>query len=217
MYPTGFDPDLSPPRVDRPVRRAARRPRASAIRCLVALRGDPEKVRDASRYRKNSILCRSYGAADAHIDELLVLADEKIVHSRKAEGMNLKGSLLASSGKSRDAIQMLTAGIAAWRSTGSTVWLPLLLSYLVKAYADIGQFVDALHTIADAQTAVETTKESWCEAEILRVAGEIALGLPKPDVARAETSFERALGVARKQQAKSFELRAAMSLVAALA
>jgi class 3 adenylate cyclase/predicted ATPase len=158
------------------------------------------------------ILCKSYDAADARIDELLVLADEKIVPSRKAEGMNLKGSLLASRGRSRDAVKMLIAGITAWRSTGSTVWLPLLLSYLAKAYADIGQFGDALHTIADALTAVETTKESWCEAEILRVAGEIALGLPKPDLVQAEATFERALAVARKQQAKSFELRAAMSL-----
>ena len=61
-------------------------------------------------------------------------------------------------------------------------------------------------------TAVETTKETWCEAEINRTAGEIALMSPEPDAAKAEAYFERALAVARQQQAKSWELRAAMSI-----
>ena len=61
-------------------------------------------------------------------------------------------------------------------------------------------------------TAMETTKEKWCEAEVYRMAGEIALLSPKPDAAKAEAYFEHALAVARQQQAKSWELRAAMSL-----
>jgi predicted ATPase len=60
-------------------------------------------------------------------------------------------------------------------------------------------------------TAAETTKERWFEAEIQRIAGEIALMSPEPDAAKAESYFERALAVAGKQQAKSRELRAAMS------
>ena len=61
-------------------------------------------------------------------------------------------------------------------------------------------------------TAIETTKERWCEAEVHRIAGEIALKSPEPDAAKAEAYFERALAVARQQQAKSWELRAAMSM-----
>jgi predicted ATPase len=61
-------------------------------------------------------------------------------------------------------------------------------------------------------TAVETTKQNWNEAEVHRIAGEIALMSPKPDVAKAEDCFERALAVAREQQAKSWELRTAMSM-----
>ena len=61
-------------------------------------------------------------------------------------------------------------------------------------------------------TAMETTKERWCEAEVNRIAGEIALKSPEPDAAKAEAYFERALAVARQQQAKSWELRAAMSI-----
>ena len=107
---------------------------------------------------------------------------------------------------------MITSGIAAWRSTGSTVWMPLYLSYLAKAHAQLGQFDDAWRCIGEAMTAVETTKEKWCEAEVHRIAGEIALMSPEPDAAKAEAYFERALAVARQQQAKSWELRAAMSL-----
>ena len=59
---------------------------------------------------------------------------------------------------------------------------------------------------------METTKEKWCEAEIHRTAGEITLISPEPDAVKAEAYFQRALTVARKQQAKSWELRAAMSL-----
>jgi predicted ATPase len=61
-------------------------------------------------------------------------------------------------------------------------------------------------------TAVETTKERWFEAEVNRIAGEIALMLRDTDGAKAETYFQRALAVARQQQAKSWELRASMSL-----
>ncbi len=59
---------------------------------------------------------------------------------------------------------------------------------------------------------MQTTKERWFEADIHRIAGETALKSPQPDAAKAETHFERALAVAREQQAKSWELRAAMSM-----
>ena len=61
-------------------------------------------------------------------------------------------------------------------------------------------------------TLIGTTKERWFEAQVNRVAGEIALRSPEPDTARAQAYFERALAVARQQQAKSWELRAVMSL-----
>jgi predicted ATPase len=61
-------------------------------------------------------------------------------------------------------------------------------------------------------TKVDTHEDTWCEAEIHRVAGEIARMSPEPDIARAEAYFQHALGVARQQQAKSWELRAAMSM-----
>jgi predicted ATPase len=59
---------------------------------------------------------------------------------------------------------------------------------------------------------VETTKETMFEAEVYRIAGEIALKSPQPDAVKAQGYFERAVAVARQQQAKSLELRAAMSM-----
>jgi predicted ATPase len=61
-------------------------------------------------------------------------------------------------------------------------------------------------------TAIETTKERWSEAEVKRLAGEVALLSPTPNIAKAQAYFDRALAVARQQQAKSWELRAAMSM-----
>jgi predicted ATPase len=102
--------------------------------------------------------------------------------------------------------------MTAYRSTGATLFVPFLLSDLAKAYADLGQFHDAWRCISEAMSGIEKTKERWCEAEVNRIAGEIALMSPKPDAGKAEGYLKRALAVTRKQQAKSWELRAAMSL-----
>jgi predicted ATPase len=85
-------------------------------------------------------------------------------------------------------------------------------SYLARSYAELGQFDDAWHCIGEALAAIEKTKERVWEAEVNRIAGQIALKSPEPDAAKAEAYFERALAVARQQQAKSWELRAAMSM-----
>jgi predicted ATPase len=90
--------------------------------------------------------------------------------------------------------------------------LPSWLSHLAAAHAELGQLDEAWRSIGEAMRAIETSKERWCEAEVNRIAGEIALMSPERDVAKAEASFERALAVARQQQAKSWELRAATSL-----
>jgi predicted ATPase/class 3 adenylate cyclase len=146
------------------------------------------------------------------VDELAALAEEKDALMWKATGMVWQGSLFALTGKASDAVHMITTGINARRLTGSTVWLPLWLSCLTIANAELGQFDEAKRCIGEAMTAAEATKETWYEAEVHRIAGEIAFKSPEPDVAKAEAHFERALSIARQQQAKSWELRASMSL-----
>jgi predicted ATPase len=94
---------------------------------------------------------------------------------------------------------------------GSTVFLPQYLVYLANAHAQLGQIDDAWRCIDEAMI-VEASGETWYEAEVNRVAGETALMAPKPDAAKAAAYFDRALAIARQQQAKSWELRAAMSM-----
>jgi predicted ATPase len=157
-------------------------------------------------------LSANYAKTSAAKDELLALAQEKNARYWKAVGTVLEGNLFAVTGKSSDAIQRITSGLAAFQSTGATLYVPAWLSYLARAYADLGKTDDAWRCIDEATTAIEMTKQRWCEAEVDRVAGEVALTSVEPDAAKAETYFERTLAVARQQQAKSWELRAAMSM-----
>jgi predicted ATPase len=83
---------------------------------------------------------------------------------------------------------------------------------LAAAHAELGQLDEAWRCIGEAMSIIETAKERWFEAEVNRIAGEIALKSPDPDLAKAEGYFEQALTVARARQAKSWELRAAMSM-----
>jgi predicted ATPase len=92
------------------------------------------------------------------------------------------------------------------------MFLSFYLSLLGTAYVQLGQFDDAWHCIGDAMTAIGTTKESWCKAEVHRTAGGLTLKQSKPDTATAQGYFERALAVARQQEVKSWEPRTAMSM-----
>jgi predicted ATPase len=152
----------------------------------------------------------NYAKASTLVDELVSVADEAGAVQWSGNGMMTRGWISALTGRPSDTVQTITSALISWRSTGATYWVPLLLSYLGRASAELGQFDDAWRSIREAATTVETTKERWFEAEIDRVAGEIAL--TEQDAAKAEAYFEHSLTVAREQHAKSFELRAAMSM-----
>jgi class 3 adenylate cyclase/predicted ATPase len=156
--------------------------------------------------------CGDYAAATAQSEEVIALAVDKSALFWKAAGMMRKGSVLALTGSASDAVGMIAAEITTLPSTGALAFIPLWLSSLGSAAAKIGQFDHARRNLSEALRAVETTKEKWCEAEVHRVAGEVALLIPEPDMARAEAHFERALEIARTQSAKSWELRAAMNM-----
>jgi tetratricopeptide (TPR) repeat protein len=158
------------------------------------------------------IVCGNYGTVNAQLEEAIAWADERDAVFWKGSLTALKGWILTLTGKASEAVQMIKAGIAEYRSTSSTVGLPLQLCNLAIAYAVNNQFDDAWLCIDEAIVAIKATEETIFEAEVNRVAGVIALQAPEPDAAKAEAYFERALSVARQQQAKSWELRAAMSL-----
>jgi predicted ATPase len=156
--------------------------------------------------------CGNYEQARSQSEEAIALASEKGAVFWKAWATLNQGCVSALTGNSPEAINVLDSGIAAYRSTEATAHLPVYLTHLARAYADSGRFNDAQLRIREAMTAVETTGEMLYSAEVNRVAGTIALNSTERDAARAAAYFERALELARKQQAKSFELRAAMSL-----
>jgi class 3 adenylate cyclase/predicted ATPase len=158
------------------------------------------------------ILCGNYGIANTNLQDLVALADEKGVIWWQALGMSLQGYLSAVTGETSNSVRTISTALTVWRSTGSTVFIPLSLLFLATAYAELGQLNDAGRCIGEAMTVIEKTKERWFEAEVNRIAGEIALKSPEPNTGEAEAHFVRALAVARKQGAKSLELRAAMSM-----
>ena len=126
--------------------------------------------------------------------------------------MLTRGWVFAVTGKASDAVPIITSGLTAYRSTGATLWMPAFISNLASAHAELRQFDEAWRCTTEARATVETTEERRWEAEVNRIAGEIALKSTEPDTVKAEAHFERALAVARQQQAKSWELRAAMSM-----
>jgi predicted ATPase len=156
--------------------------------------------------------CGNYRSANEHLNELVALAEEKGATFRKAEGVLRRGYLLTLTGEAASAVEIVSSGIDLWRSAGSTIFTPEQEFMLAIAHADCGQFDDAWRCIGEAMAAMQATGERWCEAEAHRVAGEIALKSPQRDEAKAQSHFEHALALARAQQARSWELRAATSL-----
>jgi class 3 adenylate cyclase/predicted ATPase len=156
--------------------------------------------------------CGNYAKAKALSDELVPFADEKGAWYWKMFGMLGQGHVPALTGNAADAIRIFTTAVAAVRSAKATISLPLNLSLLAIAHADVGNFDEAWRCIDEASYLIETTNERWFEAEVNRIAGEIAFKSPEAGETKAEAYFERALAVAREQQAKSWELRAAMSM-----
>jgi predicted ATPase len=122
-----------------------------------------------------------------------------------------RGWALAAQGQGEEGIAQMHQGLAAIRTTGATV-RPLALARLAEAYGGIGQAEEGLHRLAEALAAMDTTGERCDEAELYRIKGELLLRRAVPDAPQAEACFQQALAVARRQQAKSLELRAALSL-----
>ena len=158
------------------------------------------------------LLCGDEATTRKLVEEGVKLAEEKGAPLWRAEALIIRGCILVLTGKAESAPEIISSGLKDWRSTGATLFTPLFLSFLAEAYANIGLFENAERAISEALEVVRSSKEFWYEAEVYRVAGEIKRKSPERDRAKAEADFERALAVARQQHAKSWELRAAMSM-----
>jgi predicted ATPase len=158
------------------------------------------------------IQCGNHATAVTLLDELTTLTNETGALSWKSGIAAMQGYLLALTGNAASTILTIGSAVADRRSTGTTLFLPMYSTYLAGAHAELGQFDSAWRRIGEAATGIETTRESWFEAEFNRMTGEVALATPQHGANEAEGYFKRSLAIARAQQAKSWELRAAMSM-----
>ena len=123
-----------------------------------------------------------------------------------------RGAALAAQGHGEVGIVQMHQGLAALRAMGQRLSLSAHLAQLAEAYGQSGQAEEGLRLLAEALVHVDHTGERYYEAEVYRLKGELLLWQAVPDAPQAEVCFQQALAIARCQQAKSWELRAATSL-----
>jgi len=157
-------------------------------------------------------LRRDVEAVREHARALITLATEYEVSQWIAAGTIIDGSVRAEVGEGAVAIAQIKRGLAAYRSTGAQLFLPYFLSLLARACLKTGQPSDGLRVIGEALERVRATGERVWEPELVRLEGELRLAASPADVADARGSFRRAMEIARQQSARSWELRAAVSL-----
>jgi len=142
----------------------------------------------------------------------IALAHEQGMPHWVAYGSIMHGWALAMQGQWEEGIVQIQRGLVAQQATGAAIARPVFLTLLAEAYAAAGQAEAGLGVLAEALALVDHTGERHWEAEIYRLKGELLLQQIVPDASQAEACFQQALAVARQQQAKSLELRAAVSL-----
>jgi len=157
-------------------------------------------------------LCGEVQAAYARADAATRLAAEQGIAQWFAGGTILRGWAVAAQGQVAEGIAQIHQGLAAWRAAAAEVLRPSWLALLAEAYAAGDDPASGLHGLAEALVLIETTGERWYEAELYRLRGELLLHHARGEPEEAEVCFQQALTIARRQQAKSWELRAAMSL-----
>jgi predicted ATPase len=129
-----------------------------------------------------------------------------------AVGSLMRGWALAQQGQAKEGIEQITQGLMTYRATGAELWRPYFLALLAEAHGTLGEPEEGLTVLTEALTLTETTGGRWCEPELYRLQGELLLQCSSDNQGEAEIGFYHAMTIARSQQAKSFELRAATSL-----
>jgi predicted ATPase len=157
------------------------------------------------------ILCGKLSDAEDHVHELMSLADRHGLLFWKSLGLFLQGWCLADSGQGAEAARTLREGFSTYASTGSTLFTPIFSCVMARAQAQQGRFENAIDTVAQALAVGQRTNETWAEAELHRMAGELMILLPRPAPDDAEARFRSSIAIAHRQKARSYELRAATS------
>jgi class 3 adenylate cyclase/predicted ATPase len=155
---------------------------------------------------------RDVSAVHEQAEAAVTLSTEHGFPLYAAMGTSLRGWKLAMQGQGEHGLSQVRQGTTAWRATGAALFVPYFCTLLAEVYAYLGHPKDGLQALSEASILVEQHEERWCEAVIYRLRGVLLLKQSETPQAEAEAWLQRALDVARRQQAKSLELRAAMSL-----
>ena len=133
-----------------------------------------------------------------------------------ALGSILRGWALTEQGQVEEGIVTMRSAWASWRATGAKMERPAIATILADVYGEQGQVAEGLTLIEEALDLMEETNERWWEAEAHRVKGQLLLvqseSASEGDLSQVEACFRRAIGVAQRQQAKVWELRATVDL-----
>jgi predicted ATPase len=169
-------------------------------------------------------------AAEARAEAVIALSTEQGFMVWLAGDTVTRGWALAEQGQGEAGIAQIRQGIAAWQATGNALARPWVLAVLAEAYGKAGQTEEGLRVLREALTIVDKTGECVYAPELYRLKGVLTLRqwplarakghapIPQPlsphsqAEVEAEAYFQQAIAIARRQRAKSLELRAAMSL-----
>ena len=155
---------------------------------------------------------RDVAATQAHADVAMTLSAAQESALRVEQGRVLCGWALAMQGDAAAGVAHMHQALVAFKGMGPELVRPYWLSLLAEAYCQTGQPEAGLQLLDEALTLVAATEERWWEAELYRLKGELLLQLPRPEIPQAVACLRQALDVARGQQARALELRAALSL-----
>jgi predicted ATPase len=156
--------------------------------------------------------CRDRHEAQTWAAALIDLCGEQGFAYRLAQGRLLQSWAGVALGQDAASMGPMRQDLMAIRATGAQVYYPYYLALLAQAYGATAQSAEGLSALREALAFVRQHEERWYEAELHRLQGALLLQQAVPDVIQAETCFRLALDIAREQKAKSWELRAALSL-----
>jgi predicted ATPase/class 3 adenylate cyclase len=155
-------------------------------------------------------LRREVSLTQAHAEAVMALATDQEFSESLARATPLRGWALGLSGQGEEGITQIR--LAVYGATRGTRDRPYYLALLAEACAQVGQTAEGLEAVTEALARVAKSAGRWWEAELHRLRGELLVQPVAAPPEEAEACFQQALDIARRQQAKSLELRAAMSL-----
>ena len=147
---------------------------------------------------------------EQRVDGLVAVATDQGFPFYRATGAIFRGWVKAKNADVTEGLSLLRGGSSAYCATGATAWMPLYIALLAGACEIAGQIEEGAARLDQAMHLVERTGERWFAAELDRQRGRLLLRQGHPET--AEELYRKALGVAREQEAKLWELRAAASL-----